>query len=96
VTGAAIVRDGGVRQHFHAVVWLPLGQAPALTKLQNLCLMQCAGRELSAELSAEERKEALQQAMAGKRILLALDDLWDEAHEAVRARPGRLRARFPP
>ena len=52
---------------------LPLGQAPVLAKLQNLCYMQCAGRELSPELSPEEKQEALQQAMAGRRILLVLD-----------------------
>jgi hypothetical protein len=31
--------------------------------------MQCVGKELSSELSSEEKKEALQQAMAGKKIL---------------------------
>ena len=43
--------------------------------------MQCTGKELSSELSLEEKKEALKQAMAGKRVLLCLDDLWDEQHE---------------
>ena len=81
VTGAAIVRDEGVREHFDAVVWLPLGQTPTIAKLQNLCHMQCVGKELSSELSSEEKKEALQQGMAGKRILLTLDDLWEEEHE---------------
>eukprot|EP01048_Picozoa_sp_COSAG05_P005356 COSAG05_NODE_315_length_11604_cov_8.336375_6_plen_1129_part_00 len=81
VTGAAIARNDRVRQHFDAIVWLPLGQTPMFAKLQNLCHMQCTGKELSAELSSEERKEALQQAMSGKRILLCLDDLWEEQHE---------------
>eukprot|EP01047_Picozoa_sp_COSAG01_P057793 COSAG01_NODE_6725_length_3527_cov_1.558051_3_plen_371_part_01 len=82
MTGAAIARDDVVREHFHAIVWLPLGQTPVIAKVQNLCYMQCVGRELSAELSSEEKKEALQQAMAGKRILLCLDDLWQEEDEA--------------
>ncbi|MEC9396791.1 MAG: NB-ARC domain-containing protein, partial [Myxococcota bacterium] len=81
VTGAAIVRNEEVRLHFHAVIWLPLGQTPVISKLQNLCHMQCTGKELSSELSLEEKKEALQQAMAGKRLLLCLDDLWEEQHE---------------
>eukprot|EP01045_Picozoa_sp_COSAG04_P004647 COSAG04_NODE_205_length_20393_cov_45.275796_13_plen_2486_part_00 len=81
VTGAAIVRNAAVRQHFDAIVWLPLGQTPVISKLQNLCHMQCTGKELSSELSSEEKKEALQQAMAGKRVLLVLDDLWEEEHE---------------
>jgi tetratricopeptide (TPR) repeat protein len=81
VTGAAIVRDEGVRLHFDAIVWLPLGQTPVISKLQNLCHMQCTGKELSPELSSEEKQEALQQAMKGKRVLLCLDDLWEEEHE---------------
>ena len=75
------MRDDAVRRYFDAVVWLPLGQQPVIAKLQNLCHMQCTGKELSAELSSEEKKQGLQQAMAGKRILLCLDDLWEEEHE---------------
>eukprot|EP01046_Picozoa_sp_COSAG06_P105881 COSAG06_NODE_52146_length_307_cov_1.245192_1_plen_53_part_10 len=52
-----------------------------ISKLQNLCHMQCTGKELSPELSSEEKQEALQQAMKGKRVLLCLDDLWEEEHE---------------
>ena len=70
-----------MRQHFDAIIWLPLGQNPVIAKLQNLAHMQCAGTELSNELSSEEKKQALQQAMAGKLILLCLDDLWEENHE---------------
>eukprot|EP01052_Picozoa_sp_SAG31_P018719 SAG31_NODE_1338_length_8731_cov_14.189643_1_plen_1748_part_10 len=81
VTGAAIVRDDAVRLHFHAIVWVPLGQTPVMSKLQNLCHMQCTGKELSPELSSEEKKEALLQAMLGKRVLLCLDDLWEAEHE---------------
>jgi hypothetical protein len=49
--------------------------------MKNLCHMQCTGKELSAELSSDEKKEALQQAMAGKRVLLCMDDAWEEEHE---------------
>eukprot|EP01045_Picozoa_sp_COSAG04_P006490 COSAG04_NODE_320_length_16877_cov_26.485401_1_plen_4766_part_00 len=86
VTGAAIVRDEGVRAHFDAIVWLPLGQTPVIPKLQSLCYMQCTGKELSSELSGDEKKEALQQALSGKRVLLCLDDLWEEEHEAELSR----------
>ena len=81
VTGAAIVRNEDVRLHFDIIVWLPLGQTPMISKLQNLCHMQCTGKELSPELSSDEKKETLQQVMAGKRVLLCLDDLWEEEHE---------------
>ena len=82
LTGAAIVRNDAVRDHFDAIVWLPLGQTPVISKLQNLCHMQCAGKELASELSLEEKQQALQHAMSGKRLLLVLDDLWEEAHES--------------
>ena len=72
VTGASIVRSEAVRAQFDVIIWLPLGQTPVVAKLQNLCHMQCTGKELSSELSSEEKKEQLQQAMAGKRILLCL------------------------
>eukprot|EP01052_Picozoa_sp_SAG31_P018376 SAG31_NODE_1298_length_8922_cov_18.816956_8_plen_86_part_00 len=75
MTGAAIIRNEDVRQFFDILVWLPLGQTPMIVKLQNLCHMQCTGKELSADLSSEERQQALQQAMKGKRVLLCLDDL---------------------
>lgn len=81
VTGAAIVRNADVRRYFHAIIWLPFGQTPVIAKLQNLCYMQCMGKEMSPELSSEEKKQALQQAMKGKRVLLCLDDLWDGDHE---------------
>ena len=82
VIGAAIVRNDDVRQHFHVIIWLPFGQTPVISKLQNLCHMQCTGKGLSAELSSDEKKEALQQAMSGKRVLLCLDDLWEAEHES--------------
>eukprot|EP01052_Picozoa_sp_SAG31_P006593 SAG31_NODE_304_length_18019_cov_10.386440_8_plen_750_part_00 len=81
VTGAAIVRNADVRRYFHAIIWLPLGQSPVIAKLQNLCHMQCTGMEMSPELSNLEQKQALQQAMKGKRLLLVLDDLWEMDHE---------------
>eukprot|EP01046_Picozoa_sp_COSAG06_P022821 COSAG06_NODE_1787_length_8398_cov_5.335944_7_plen_595_part_00 len=81
VTGASIARNEGVRLHFHVIIWLPLGQTPVISKLQNLCHIQCTGKELSPELSSDEKKEALQRAMKGKRVLLCLDDLWEEEHE---------------
>ena len=83
MTGSAIVRNDAVRKHFHAIVWIPLGQTPVISKLQNLAYMQCMGKQLSSELSTEEKQEALRLAMAGKRVLLCLDDLWEEEHESV-------------
>ena len=42
--------------------------------------MQCTGQELPSEQSSDEKKEALKQVMSGKRVLLCLDDMWEEEH----------------
>lgn len=83
MTGVAIARNAAVRKHFHAIVWITLGQSPVIPKLQSLAHVQCTGTELSSELSAEEKQDALRLAMAGKRLLLCLDDLWAAEHESA-------------
>ena len=80
VTGAALVRDADVRDHFDQIVWLPLGQTPVMEKLQSSALEQLCGKQMEPNLSEDERHDALREAFKGKRVLLALDDLWEEAH----------------
>eukprot|EP01046_Picozoa_sp_COSAG06_P021451 COSAG06_NODE_1614_length_8932_cov_4.428507_1_plen_1634_part_10 len=80
VTGAALVRDAEARDHFDQIVWLPLGQTPVMEKLQSSALDQLIGKSMESTLSEEERHEALRDAFKGKRVLLALDDLWEEEH----------------
>ena len=80
VTGAALVRDADVRDHFDQIVWLPLGQTPVLEKLQSSALEQLIGKPMDLNLSEEERHAALRGAFKDKRVLLALDDLWEEEH----------------
>ena len=82
VTGAALVRDADVRDHFHQIVWLPLGQTPVMEKLQSSAMEQLVGKPMDSNLSEEERHAALRDAFKGKRVLLALDDLWEEDHPA--------------
>jgi hypothetical protein len=65
-----------------------LGQAPNLGKCQEVLHLQLTGAELSPELSADERRAKLRQAMAGLRLLLVFDDLW-EAAEVRWPRPRR-------
>ena len=72
VTGAAIVRDDGVRDHFDQIVWLPLGQTPVMEKLQSLASEQLTGKPMEPNLSDEEKRSALREAFKGKRVLLAL------------------------
>eukprot|EP01046_Picozoa_sp_COSAG06_P050892 COSAG06_NODE_8178_length_2247_cov_2.238827_1_plen_674_part_01 len=80
VTGAALVRDADVRSHFDQIIWLPLGQTPVMEKLQSSAMEQLTGKPMESNLSEEERHAALRDAFKGKRVLLALDDLWEEEH----------------
>jgi hypothetical protein len=81
VTGAALVRDDDVRSYYDVIVWLALGQTPMMEKLQSAALQQLCGRQMEPGLSEEERHAALREAFQGKRVLLCLDDLWEEEHE---------------
>jgi hypothetical protein len=82
VTGAALVRDAGVRDHFDQIIWVPLGQTPVMEKLQSSALEQLCGKKMDPTLSEEERQSVLREAFKGKRVLLALDDLWEEEHQS--------------
>ena len=81
VTGAAIARDADVRNHFDQIIWLPLGQTPVTEKLQSSALEQLIGKQMEPNVSQEERQAVLRDAFKGKRVLLALDDLWEEEHQ---------------
>ena len=82
VTGAALARDADVRDHFDQIVWLPLGQTPVMEKLHSSAMQQLTGVAIESTLSEEERHAALRLAFKGKRVLLALDDMWEEEHLA--------------
>ena len=69
---------------YHAcnqIVWIPLGQAPVIDKLQSLALQQLNGHILPADSTPEERKELLRRGFVGKCVLLCLDDCWESEHE---------------
>ena len=55
-----------------------LGQEPNLEKLQDLVHMELTGSKFEGDPDAAERLLLLKQAMAGKNLLLVLDDLWFE------------------
>jgi hypothetical protein len=74
VTGAALVRDGDMRDHFDQIVWLPVGQTPMMEKLQSAAMEQLVGTPMESNLSEEERYAALRDAFKGKRVLLALGE----------------------
>lgn len=81
VTGAAVCRAAGVRSWFDRIVWVTLGQSPIIPKVQSLAYMQLTGSDLKDSLTIPEKEEALRKAMESDRILLVLDDLWNENDE---------------
>jgi hypothetical protein len=81
VTGLAIARDHNVREFFDQIVWLPLGQTPVMDKLRQLALEQLTGEDMAPDATEEEKVTQLRLAMAGKSVLLCLDDLWETEHE---------------
>jgi hypothetical protein len=83
-TSSWLVHEVTVRRQFKKIVWITLGSEPNLESLQDLLHLQLTGRGFDGERSstAEERPERLKQAMAGIDVLLVLDDLWEQEHEA--------------
>ena len=59
---------------------MALGQDPQLHVCREQMYQQATGHELSNELSAEEKVDAIKSAFAGKKILLVLDDCWNKDH----------------
>eukprot|EP01046_Picozoa_sp_COSAG06_P039278 COSAG06_NODE_4620_length_4092_cov_389.018373_2_plen_296_part_00 len=60
---------------------MTLGQTPVLEKMKSLIYMQLTGKELSSDIGPEQVTERITVAMRGRRILLVLDDCWEEIHE---------------
>eukprot|EP01051_Picozoa_sp_SAG22_P004563 SAG22_NODE_247_length_13918_cov_7.885375_7_plen_1317_part_00 len=84
VTSAALLRDPAVRKRFRKIVWVPMGQAPVVEKLQSSVYAQLTESELAPELSKDERRASLEAAMRLKvPVLLVMDDLWDQNEAAV-------------
>jgi hypothetical protein len=79
-TSAWLVRQERVRCQFQQIVWVALGQSPSIAACQRQLFKQLAGSELALDLSPDEMLLALQQAFAGKKCLLVLDDCWEAEH----------------
>jgi hypothetical protein len=85
VTGSALLRSDDIRGRYTQLVWLPMGQAPVIDKLQRSLYTQLTGKNPPADFassSEEEKHDLLRTAFAGRSVLLSLDDLWEEDHES--------------
>jgi hypothetical protein len=93
VLATALAHDLEVRQAFpDGVYWLTIGQKPNLLELQNQLLRQLTGSKqiLTTE---QEAKDALREALEGRRALVVMDDAWTIDHGdafSVTAPPARL------
>ena len=83
VVASWLVRHDNVRQQFDAIIWVTLGQTPQALNVQQSAFQQLTGGRFSGDESDEERKIALHQAMQKTKVLLVLDDCWENAHEKL-------------
>jgi hypothetical protein len=82
---ASIVRLKEVREHFDRITFVSAGQEPAMLELQRVMHLQLVGHPMEEKDTgtSESQREALENAAAGKRWLLVLDDIWRAEHEHV-------------
>lgn len=82
VLAAAVARSDAIRKRFtDGIYWLTVGQDP-----QVAALLAQVGRALGIDdafYGLADGKQKLAAALAGKRVLLVLDDVWDAAHVAA-------------
>eukprot|EP00937_MAST-01D_sp_MAST-1D-sp2_P004093 g4093.t1 len=85
---AMLVRHDMVRRSFDRIGWVSVGQAPDILELQRLLFTQLTGGVIEAKPGSThelqlQALQALQEASAGKRWLVVLDDVWDNTHEKL-------------
>ena len=79
VLAAAAAHDAQVRAHFpDGVFWVTAGEAPDLAGLQAGLLSRLGAAD-SAPRSAAEGAALLRQVLAGRQVLLVIDDVWSAA-----------------
>ena len=78
-----VVHQEAVRARFNTICWVPLGQTPDMEAMLALLYLQVSGRAFAQDLPELEKQQLVTQALAGKNVLLVLDDGWDSAHTSV-------------
>ena len=79
---AALVHDKDVQSSFTKIVWLSVGQEPAIRELQDSCHFQLTNCHLPEESKTQtEVLQVLRKAAEGVNMLLVLDDVWESKHE---------------
>lgn len=70
VVSTWLVRQDEVRKMFEKIVWITLGQTPNMEKCQQMLFMQLMGFDMNRDMSADEAKQSLMQALQGKNVLV--------------------------
>jgi hypothetical protein len=79
VLAQGFCHDAQVRRAFpDGIYWITIGQQPGLLA-QQTSLLQMLGESAMAE-SISRARELLRARLAGKRVLLVIDDLWHAEH----------------
>ena len=80
VLATALAHDSEIRQVFSdGIYWLTIGQKPSLLDLQNQLVRQLTGSK-GTLTTKQEAKDALRNALEGRRSLIVLDDVWSVDH----------------
>lgn len=72
-----VTRNDAVRTKFATVAWITLGQTPVLSLCMDLLHQQIEGSALPDGVSADQKREIIQQSFLNRSVLLILDDCWD-------------------
>ena len=76
----AIARDPGIQTDFpEGILWITLGPQPKLI-LRQLDLLSLVTDETFLFRDVEQGRIRLERLLAGRKILLILDDVWDQEH----------------
>jgi hypothetical protein len=59
-----------------------MGQTPVMRKIRDMFYLQVSGLAAKSDWSDEQLSAEVKRACTGRRILLYLDDIWEEAHIA--------------
>jgi serine/threonine protein kinase len=81
-----LMGDEDVRARFRdGVAWVVLGnEGPSLTSRQEMVYEQLVGKRPDSPFKdAEQGRQSLRRALAGKACLVVVDDMWEKVHAAA-------------
>jgi hypothetical protein len=78
---AQLIQDPEVGESFERLLWATVGQAPVPCEILRVLYRQLTSNPLPERLKEDhDAVQALREAAMGKRVLLVLDDVWEQKH----------------